>query len=120
LLFFLFFDVRWVAAAAPPLLTAAAAPHPSLQTTPPLSPCCCRCCRCRRRPRREGTPQCFLLTPKLLPGLPYSRHITVLSIFNGAQIAPETARRYAKEALWGGPAVYAAALASAAAARVGA
>ncbi len=31
-------------------------------------------------------PQCFLLTPKLLPGLPFS-DVTVLQIFNGAHIA---------------------------------
>jgi hypothetical protein len=30
-----------------------------------------------------GTPQCFLLTPKLLPHLEYSREVTVLAIFNG-------------------------------------
>lgn len=36
------------------------------------------------RPRREGTPQCFLLTPKLLSDLHYSRDITLLNIINGA------------------------------------
>ncbi len=30
-----------------------------------------------------GTPQCFLLTPKLLPQLDYSKEVTVLCIFNG-------------------------------------
>jgi chromosome segregation ATPase len=32
---------------------------------------------------REGTPQCFLLTPKLLPDLEYGRSVTVLQIING-------------------------------------
>lgn len=36
----------------------------------------------------EGTPQCFLLTPKLLPGLEYTRDITVLQIMNGAVAGP--------------------------------
>ena len=31
----------------------------------------------------QGTPQCFLLTPKLLPELPFSADCTVLSIVNG-------------------------------------
>jgi hypothetical protein len=35
-----------------------------------------------RRP--SATPQCFLLTPKLLPDLEYTRDITVLQIMNGA------------------------------------
>lgn len=30
-----------------------------------------------------GTPQCFLLTPKLLPQLEYTAQVTVLAIFNG-------------------------------------
>ena len=29
------------------------------------------------------TPQTFLLTPKLLPDLPFSEHVRVLNIFNG-------------------------------------
>ena len=33
-----------------------------------------------------GTPQCFLLTPKLLPQLDYSPEVTVLAIFNGPWI----------------------------------
>jgi chromosome segregation ATPase len=33
-----------------------------------------------------GTPQCFLLTPKLLPQLEYTADITVLCIFNGPWI----------------------------------
>ncbi len=32
---------------------------------------------------QPGTPQCFLLTPKLLPELPYHPEISVLNIFNG-------------------------------------
>ncbi len=35
---------------------------------------------------KPDTPQCFLLTPKLLPGLPFERAITVLSIMNGPGI----------------------------------
>lgn len=31
----------------------------------------------------EDTPQCFLLTPKLLPNLTYSPNVTVLQIMNG-------------------------------------
>ena len=33
-----------------------------------------------------NTPQCFLLTPKLLPDLPFSREVTVLQIMNGVTI----------------------------------
>ena len=33
-----------------------------------------------------GTPQCFLLTPKLLPQLDYTDEVTVLAIFNGPWI----------------------------------
>jgi len=35
----------------------------------------------------EGTPQAFLLTPKLLPELPFSPAVTVLQIMNGPHIA---------------------------------
>ena len=35
----------------------------------------------------EGAPQCFLLTPKLLSGLDYNRHVTILGIFNGSLIS---------------------------------
>ena len=38
---------------------------------------------------REGTPQCFLLTPKLLPGLPYTGDITTLFIFASPLMQPE-------------------------------
>ena len=37
--------------------------------------------------RRPGTPQCFLLTPKLLPDLPFTRDVTVLQIMNGNNIS---------------------------------
>ena len=39
---------------------------------------------------RSHTPQCFLLTPKLLPNLTYNRHVNVLNLFHGpgtAQVA---------------------------------
>ena len=45
-----------------------------------------------RRARREGTPQCFLLTPKLLPDLPFTRDVTVLQIMNGSHIKDVSAR----------------------------
>ncbi len=35
---------------------------------------------------RPDTPQCFLLTPKLLPGLQFSPNITILQIMNGPHI----------------------------------
>lgn len=35
---------------------------------------------------RDGTPQCFLLTPKLLPNLPFTRDVSVLQIMNGGHI----------------------------------
>ncbi len=35
---------------------------------------------------RPDTPQCFLLTPKLLPGLHFSPNITILQIMNGPHI----------------------------------
>ena len=38
----------------------------------------------------EGAPQCFLLTPKLLSGLDYNRHVNVLEIFNGPLISAVT------------------------------
>jgi structural maintenance of chromosomes protein 5 len=45
---------------------------------------------------REGTPQCFLLTPKLLPDLELTKEITILNIFNGTQIDAGTAIKIAK------------------------
>ncbi|KAK2077523.1 hypothetical protein QBZ16_004368 [Prototheca wickerhamii] len=36
---------------------------------------------------RPGTPQCFLLTPKLLPNLPFNESVTILQIMNGAHIS---------------------------------
>ncbi|GAX85392.1 hypothetical protein CEUSTIGMA_g12808.t1 [Chlamydomonas eustigma] len=38
---------------------------------------------------RPDTPQCFLLTPKLLPGLHYQPAITVLQIMNGPHISTQ-------------------------------
>ena len=54
-----------------------------------------RCCPLSPRARpacREGTPQCFLLTPKLLPDLPFTRDVTVLQIMNGSHIKDVSAR----------------------------
>jgi chromosome segregation ATPase len=45
-------------------------------------------------------PQCFLLTPKLLPGLPFSADVTVLQIFNGAHIA-DVAAGFRQDRLFG-------------------
>ncbi len=39
---------------------------------------------------REGTPQCFMFTPKLLPDLPYTRDVYPMSIFNGVLAEPLT------------------------------
>ena len=52
--------------------------------------------------RREGTPQCFLLTPKLLPDLPFTRDVTVLQIMNGSHIKDVSARwpSWALPAVW--------------------
>lgn len=36
---------------------------------------------------QPDTPQCFLLTPKLLPNLGYNEHVTLLEIYNGALVA---------------------------------
>ena len=55
---------------------------------PGSKPCCCP----RPPARREGTPQCFLLTPKLLPDLPFTRDVTVLQIMNGSHIKDVSAR----------------------------
>ena len=41
----------------------------------------------------DGTPQSFLLTPKLLPELPFSPAVTVLQIMNGPSV-PEVATGY--------------------------
>ncbi|XP_068658656.1 structural maintenance of chromosomes protein 5 [Aristolochia californica] len=45
------------------------------------------------------TPQCFLLTPKLLPKLPYGHRCTVLHIFHGPHIA-EYAKEYGTGKSW--------------------
>jgi hypothetical protein len=50
---------------------------------------------------QEGTPQCFLLTPKLLPDLPFTQDITVLNIFNGAMIDTAVAGNYSRKVLFG-------------------
>lgn len=47
-----------------------------------------------------GTPQCFLLTPKLLPQLEYTPEVTVLCIFNGPWIRP-VARGFQRELFLG-------------------
>ena len=65
--------------ASQPIVAGPAHPAP-LPAHPP-----CRCSPCRGC-RRTGTPQCFLLTPKLLPDLPFTRDVTVLQIMNGNHI----------------------------------
>lgn len=35
---------------------------------------------------QPGTPQCFLLTPKLLPDLPFKEAVRILDIMNGPEI----------------------------------
>ncbi|KAL6778911.1 SMC5 [Auxenochlorella protothecoides x Auxenochlorella symbiontica] len=50
---------------------------------------------------RPGTPQCFLLTPKLLPGLPFNEAVTVLQIMNGPYIT-DVASSYSPDMLLGG------------------
>ena len=35
---------------------------------------------------QPGTPQCFLLTPKLLPDLPFQEAVRVLDIMNGPEM----------------------------------
>lgn len=64
----------------PTLKPPPARPLPAcLPTHPCSSHCPPACCR-------EGTPQCFLLTPKLLPDLPFSKDVTVLQIMNGGHV----------------------------------
>jgi structural maintenance of chromosomes protein 5 len=46
------------------------------------------------------TPQCFLLTPKLLPDLPFSKDVTVLQIMNGVHIG-DVANGYKRASLLG-------------------
>jgi hypothetical protein len=50
---------------------------------------------------RPKTPQCFLLTPKLLPGLPFGPDVTVLSIFNGLHVAAGAASGLTRNKLYG-------------------
>lgn len=47
-----------------------------------------------------NTPQCFLITPKLLPQLDYGKFTTVHCIFNGPHVA-DVARQWAPERLFG-------------------
>eukprot|EP00887_Chlorella_sp_A99_P002308 scaffold10.g2308.t1 len=49
---------------------------------------------------RPGTPQCFLLTPKLLPGLSFTRDVRILQIMNGPYIKP-VATRFSQDLLLG-------------------
>lgn len=42
-----------------------------------------QCSQCPTTLCSAGTPQCFLLTPKLLPDLPFTRDVRVLQIMNG-------------------------------------
>jgi len=48
---------------------------------------------------QPGTPQCFLLTPKLLPNLPYSEHVKLLEIYNGTLVA-KVASGFQKVGYW--------------------
>lgn len=48
----------------------------------------------------EGTPQCFLLTPKLLPDLPFTENVNVLQIMNGSHI-PTLAKNFSMESILG-------------------
>ena len=48
---------------------------------------------------REGTPQCFLLTPKLLPELMYTKDVTILNIFNGPHL-DEAAAQWPERDFW--------------------
>ncbi|WIA11591.1 hypothetical protein OEZ85_011696 [Tetradesmus obliquus] len=50
---------------------------------------------------QAGTPQCFLLTPKLLPDLHYTEDITILNIFNGGLVDAEVAGQYDRHTLFG-------------------
>mmetsp|Transcript_40466 Transcript_40466/g.96183 ORF Transcript_40466/g.96183 Transcript_40466/m.96183 type:complete len:1063 (+) Transcript_40466:234-3422(+) len=49
---------------------------------------------------RPDTPQCFLLTPKLLPNLPFSEDVKVLNIFNGPWLG-DVPKPFAFEDLFG-------------------
>ncbi|KAK9813986.1 hypothetical protein WJX73_007994 [Symbiochloris irregularis] len=49
---------------------------------------------------RPGTPQCFMLTPKLLNNLPFSPEVKVLSIFNGPHLQ-KVERPFSKAQLLG-------------------
>ena len=47
-----------------------------------------------------NTPQCFLLTPKLLPDLPYSKEVTILQIMNGSHIR-DVAQGFTRDRIFG-------------------
>lgn len=47
-----------------------------------------------------NTPQCFLLTPKLLPDLPFSKEVTVLQIMNGVHIK-DVAQGFQRDNIFG-------------------
>ncbi|EIE27053.1 P-loop containing nucleoside triphosphate hydrolase protein [Coccomyxa subellipsoidea C-169] len=55
---------------------------------------------------REGTPQCFMFTPKLLPDLPYTRDVYPMSIFNGVLAEPLTDNFQEDSFVAGMPVVY--------------
>lgn len=65
-----------------------------------------------RTASEEGTPQCFLLTPKLLPNLPYGPSVTVQNIFSGPLVEkvcpPGTDAPFSIDALMGAAALRAA------------
>ncbi|KAG1681379.1 hypothetical protein FOA52_007427 [Chlamydomonas sp. UWO 241] len=48
---------------------------------------------------RPDTPQCFLLTPKLLPGLHFTPDITILQIMNGPHIHTNLPEKFANAAV---------------------
>lgn len=53
-----------------------------------------------RTSSKPNTPQCFLITPKLLPQLDYGKYTTVHSIFNGPLVS-DVARHWTPERLFG-------------------
>lgn len=53
-----------------------------------------------RTSSKANTPQCFLITPKLLPQLDYGKFTTVHVIYNGPHVA-DVARGFAPERIFG-------------------
>ncbi|GMH32530.1 hypothetical protein BSKO_00364 [Bryopsis sp. KO-2023] len=49
----------------------------------------------------EGTPQCFLLTPKLLPDLNFNENVTVQAIFNGPEVPPSSEQEEGEDQILG-------------------